>query len=294
MAIPKYPEFKELELGDREEVEAALKNCRPETSDCSFANLYFWRQYDRPKLTRINENVCVLLSPVDSIPYFLLPIGGNRYEGALAACFAHLKKLPQLRMVPERIAKKYFEKKLEYCFELDHDNSDYIYKTADLIALKGRKYDAKRNWIKRFLAKNVPQYIELTSDRLPQALELLGRWAKDRAGAIIKYEVLAIKEALSNIESLGTVARGILVNGQLEAFMIGGELNPEMAVVYIQVANRELPGIPQYFHQVFTAAELKKYKYVNWEQDLGIPGLRKAKLSYHPHKIAYKYNVSRL
>jgi len=89
------------------------------------------------------------------------------------------------------------------------------------------------------------------------------------------------------------MARAVLVGGKLEAFMMGGELNPEMAVAYIQVANREIPGLPQFFHQRFAALELARYKYVNWEQDLAVPGLRKAKLSYHPCRLIHKFDVSK-
>lgn len=270
-----------------------LTEFSPETSDYSFVNLFIWRDYDAPLLTRINGNLCVLLQPADGPPYFLPPIGGKQTEETLRACFAHLKKLPQLRMVPEKFAKKYFERKLEYRFELDHANADYIYRVSDQANLKGRKYDGKRNWVKRFLAKYSPEYSELASSQVTEALELLEKWGKNRTEAVIKYEIRAIAEALNNFNTLKLITRGIRVSGKLAAFMMGGELNPETAIIYIQVADRAMPGLPQYFHQQFAARELNKYKYVNWEQDLGIAGLRRAKLSYHPCRVIYKYSVSR-
>lgn len=292
MSIPDFPEFKLLELSDREEVEEFFRKYSPETSDYSFANLFIWRNYDQPKLTLVNGNLCILLEPAGGSPYFLAPVGEAEIEKTLHQCFGYLKKHPQLRMVPEKFVKKYFEKKIEYRFELDRANSDYVYRTSDLINLKGRKYDGKRNWIKKFLANYSAQYVPLTSDLLPVSFDLLERWAKTRQGALLRYEIQAIAEALNHLKELRLIARAVPVSGKLEAFMVGGELNPEMAIVYVQIANREIPGLPQYFHQKFAAEELSNYKYVNWEQDLGIPGLRKAKLSYHPCRLIHKFDVS--
>jgi hypothetical protein len=291
--IPDYPDFKPLSADDQEEIEADFKSFSPETSDYSFANLFIWREYDYPLLTRIKGTLCVLLQPADGTPYFLPPAGREQTEEILGICFSHLKKLPQLRMAPEKFAKKHFEKKLEYRFELDHANSDYIYRVSEQIILKGRKYDGKRNWVKRFLAKYTPEYVELSPGQVSEALALLERWKINRTEAVIKYELRAIAQALQNYERLKLFARGIRVAGKLAAFMLGGELNPEMAIIYIQVSDREMPGLPQYFHQQFASRELKQYKYVNWEQDLGIAGLRRAKLSYHPCRVIYKYSVSR-
>lgn len=294
MTIPTFPEFKPLELEDQQEINFCLTRCPPETSDYTFANLYLWRQYDKPKLTRINGNLVILLSPVGENPYFLFPVGENQVEVTFDTCFHHLKNGPQIKRVPEKIVKKYFEKKLEYSFELDHNNSDYVYRVTDLVNLRGRKYDGKRNWIKKFMAKYPAEYLPLDKKQVSGCLGLLERWGKSRQGPILKYELLAITEALNNYDKLGLTGRVILCAGQVEAFLIGGELNRLTAMVYIQVANREKAGLPQYFHQKYAATELAGYKFANWEQDLGIPGLRKAKQSYHPYKMQYKYDVTRL
>ena len=282
MSIPAFPEFRALALDDREKVERFFKKSPRETSDYSFPNLFIWRFYDHPKLSQLNGNLCILFDPTEGQPYFLPPVGEEKIEETIAACAGFLKQGPQFRMAPAKFGQA----------ELDRDNADYCYKTADLIALKGRKYDGKRNWIRRFLAKYKPEYEKLSRDNYEECRALLARWGKTRVGPALKFELKAISEALKHWTELELVGRVIKVEGKVEAFMFSGELNLETAIVYIQVASRDLLGLPQYFHQVFAEREYAQYKYVNWEQDLGVPGLRKAKLSYQPCCLVNKYSVT--
>lgn len=293
MSIPAFPEFKPLGIEDQEEVESFFQRFPQETSDYNFANLFIWRRYDHPKLTKINGNLCILLEPEGGTPYFLPPVGENMIAETIEIICDYLKMAPQLRMVPKNFVRRYFYGKKSFCCSLDRDNSDYIYRVSDLIFLRGKKYDGKRNWIKRFLRNFSAEYSPLGKNLLSSGFELIQAWAKGRSSPLLKYELEAIEEGLNNLERLKLIGRAILISKKVEALMIGGKINSEMAVVYIQVANREISGLPQYFHQRFAAEELLSYKYVNWEQDLGIAGLRKAKLSYHPCRMIHKYNVSK-
>jgi hypothetical protein len=61
--------------------------------------------------------------------------------------------------------------------------------------------------------------------------------------------------------------------------------------VHFEKANLELRGMYQLINQWFCRNELSEYSFVNWEQDLGLEGLRKAKESYHPHHLVRKFIV---
>ena len=84
---------------------------------------------------------------------------------------------------------------------------------------------------------------------------------------------------------------GIYVDGALEAFSIGEKLKPNMALIHIEKANPEIRGLYPYINQKFLVDEFPDVEFVNREEDLGIEGLRKAKLSYHPVRFAEKYTV---
>ena len=85
---------------------------------------------------------------------------------------------------------------------------------------------------------------------------------------------------------------GIFIDGKLEAFSIGA-YNPreEMAVISIEKANPNVPGIYQVINQEFLIHEFPKAKIVNREDDMGLQGLRRAKESYNPIGFARKYMV---
>jgi hypothetical protein len=105
-------------------------------------------------------------------------------------------------------------------------------------------------------------------------------------------EERAIYEALHNMDNLDFKGGVIHINGKVEAFALGEQLNPQTAVIHIEKANPAFDGLYQLINQEFCAHEWKDIPYINREQDLGEEGLRKAKLSYHPHHLVNKYIVT--
>ena len=83
----------------------------------------------------------------------------------------------------------------------------------------------------------------------------------------------------------------MLVDGNLEAFTLGEKLNADTAVIHLEKANPEIRGLYAAINQSFLENAWQDTAWVNREQDLGEPGLRKAKLSYHPVGFVRKCRV---
>ena len=83
----------------------------------------------------------------------------------------------------------------------------------------------------------------------------------------------------------------IEIDGKVEAFALGEQLNPQTAVIHVEKANPQFDGLYQLINQEFCTHEWESVDYINREQDCGEEGLRKAKLSYHPHHLVNKYTV---
>ncbi|MHB8173521.1 MAG: DUF2156 domain-containing protein, partial [Nitrospirota bacterium] len=177
---------------------------------------------------------------------------------------------------------------------LSNDDSDYVYRTAEMISLTGRKFHDKKNLLNRFLRNNSPEYRRLTPDLVPQAKELVERWCREKCSVNIPStfgETEATMHALDHIGELAAIAGVVLIKGRVEALALGELLNEDMAVVHVEKANQEYSGLYQYISSEFLRREFPKVEFVNREQDLGEPNLRKSKQSYNPVRMVEKFRV---
>ena len=279
--------FKSISLDDKALFEQYLRDDPPSTSELTFTNFFIWRNCDRSKFAQINGNLCVYAEPENEPPYFFQPIGNNRMAETIDIC---LKRIPRFSRVSEGFAKKYFDDVKRFKLEPDRNNADYVYGTSDLISLKGKRYDGKRNKIRRFLKNNIPIYQELTEDLAPDCQKLLVKWGEGKKGGICFDE--PIREALKDLAGLNLKGAVIKINGRVEAFTVGERLNQDTAIVYIEVANSEIDWLSQYINQQFCRTEWPDTLHINREADLGDAGLRRAKMSYHPSILLGKFNVT--
>jgi hypothetical protein len=105
-------------------------------------------------------------------------------------------------------------------------------------------------------------------------------------------EYAAILSMFDNFAELDLVGGAIRVDGEIQAFAIAEQLCPEMAVCHFEKALPGVQGLGQLINQWFALYGLASFTFVNREQDLGVPGLRQAKESYHPHHLIEKYTLS--
>jgi len=196
---PHFPELKPLGLEDRDLVTSALRRHPAEICELTFANLFIWREVERPKLTFINGNLCVLCTPPTEPAYFLQPVGQEKIGETLGIC---LSIAPRLSRVSGAFARQHCG---SFRCEPDRNNFDYVYEAAELISLQGKKYDGKRNHIRRFEKAHAYTYRRLTAAHLSGCRELLDEWlaAKAANGASVSSDWRpVIREACAHLGSL--------------------------------------------------------------------------------------------
>ena len=111
--------------------------------------------------------------------------------------------------------------------------------------------------------------------------------------AMARAQQDAIQEALVHFGPLGLSGGAIEVDGRIEAFSIGEPLSADTAVIHIEIANPAFPGLAQLINREFVRNEWSGFAFINREQDVGHPGLRRAKESYHPHHMVKKFTITR-
>jgi hypothetical protein len=289
MKAPSFPEFKPVGLEDRPLISKFIMAHPSDACEVNFTNIFIWRHFERSRYTLIRSNLCVLCEPPDEPPYFLQPLGAADLEATIRDC---LDIAPRLSRVPEDFV-------IKHCrglgHEADPDNFDYVYRTDDLIQLRGKKYDGKRNRIRKFEKSHQFRYLRLTPGLVDGCRTLFEEWFSGKAShePAIRAERAAILEALAAFELLGLIGGAIEVDRKIVAFSMGEKLTSNTAVIHIEIANPEFPGLAQLINREFIRNEWSSFEFVNREQDVGMPGLRRAKCSYYPHHLVRKYTIAK-
>lgn len=300
MQVREFPIFRDLSLEDKSLFDSLLKETQPEISELTFTNLFVWNRSEPVKISRLSETMLVQRRRLREGETFLLPPLGTQI---LPDVLNQLRKheldlrengLESLYGLTPRQVQQLQKEGLK--FEPDRDDWDYVYLTRDLSELSGDKYHPKRNFITRCLSKYDCRYASIGPREIEDCLQLQTRWCNLRNCSEVRgleAENTAIRTAFEHFEHLHVVGGAIYVDEKLEAFTLGEQLNKDTAVIHFEKANPEIEGLYQLINQWFCEKALGKFMFINREQDLGVPGLRKAKESYYPHHMVEK-NIAHL
>ena len=292
-------QFKDLDLEDKTLFEAFTLCHGYHNIEASFTNNFIWRKAWNTRIASDDEALYLLLNSHKSEPYVLTPFldnCDNNIGSALRKCEEYLKAKFDSPLLVRGITEKVKEKiendcPGEYTFTLNRSCFDYVYRSEDLAMLKGKKYHAKRNYINRLLKSHTFEYKRYSHEYYDACVALHDQWIKNKGEYTAGYadEFAVIKEALLNVGTLNLKCGLLFVDDQLEAFSIGEKFVDDMVIVHIEKANPDLDGAFALINREFVRHEWSDVTYINREEDMGIEGLRKAKLSYHPAYMIEKY-----
>ncbi|MDD5382898.1 MAG: phosphatidylglycerol lysyltransferase domain-containing protein [Candidatus Margulisbacteria bacterium] len=292
--FPEFPVFKPLKLADLPAISQQLKKYQPSVCELAPANLYLWQDFDNTQLTVINQNLCLLQSAPIEPPFFLEPIGNNKLPETAEICLKHASKISRAseKFIESLPAGKYRAKCLRGQF-------DYLYTTKGLAELKGRKFDGKRNHIKKFQHRFAnSQFLPLTPDWQDRAISLFDKWFAIRKDSrffpklAYTAQKKALEKAFSLFNELALIGGLLLADETLKGFTIASRLNNETAAVHFAYADPHAPGSAQTLLWEACQKTFSAFPNINLEQDLGIPGLRTSKLSYHPVHLEKKFELT--
>lgn len=292
-------EFRPLVFEDRERVVPLLKRSGFMGCEYSFANNLAWQRLADTRIAFYKDfYVVCAFGNSDGIPSFIFPAG----EGDIPELIGVLRRIAEDHDSPLRLTGV-TQKQLAILEELfpgqfdmvyDRDGSDYIYRVSDLTELSGRKYHGKRNHLARFQELDYT-YTPITEadydDCIVFCTEAYNGRTADSAEEEHSFaaEQYAINTYFNYFEGLGLRGGIIRIGGDIAAVTIGEPLTEDTFCVHIEKADTAYNGIYTGICNTFARAEMGGFEYVNREEDLGIEGLRRSKLSYHPAFLLDKH-----
>lgn len=290
-------EFQKLCPSDRERFSQYFKNMPEKGCEYSPVNLMAWGR----QRVHFGDEFLTIFSQFDRVSVYPFPVGSGDIKAALDAILEDARH----RGIPCRLTSMTKEESetLErlypgaFRFHSDRDGYDYVYRIGDLASLKGKRYQSKRNFVNRFRAARPDhQVVALTADNLHMAKTLAEKWYSQRqekdTGTNFHMEQVALRRVFSCWEGLGMEGLVLLDGGEPIAMTVGSRLSEDTFDVHFEKALDMTDGSYAAINQAFASYLLEKYPsltYLNREDDMGLEGLRKAKLSYHPDHLVEKY-----
>ena len=303
-------DWREITLEDKARIEEKICASGCHGADYGFANLFIWRKAYRPKIAFCGDRLLVGMPQWNVYAY---PKGGGdvkpSIEALLEEAHAQGSKL-RVRGLTDKTLNEFLPLYGDR-FEIieDRDNADYIYTVEKLCELPGRHLSSKRNHIKHFERNGDWEFHKIAADScgvftsceggscgklssIAEAKAFVDEFYKEKNDPELANEAGAIEEMFANYETLGFLGGMLYQNGEPVAFTAGTKLDDEVFDTHFEKA---LPGVEGAYTMVnrefarLVRAEYPGIGAFNREEDMGIEGLRKAKLSYHPDILLMKY-----
>ena len=294
------------ELGDITLLERYMDDAGAVTSDCAPANIYLLREKYNIKIAEENgflfrkytgeglpgrDGVAFPLGKGD-IVWAIEALRKDRAEKGKPCKFIYLTD----RQRDELIRSGY-----ETEFNTERGNSDYLYTSLHLSELRGRDNHKKKNRAMRFERMFPDAYFVFGNDLDEKTCNDIktveDKWFSDQEeridSAFVERE--EITEACKVWKELGLTGAVLYTHEGLPVAMsIASKISDGYYDIHFEKCYGEYAqaGGFAYINRCFARylSEEKNAGWINREEDIGIPGLRRAKMSYNPDLLLTKYH----
>ncbi len=293
--------FKAISLKDKKWIDPLLKAADFSGCHQNFGNLFAWSGMNQTRVSALNEHLVVKISIGHGAYAYFYPAGNGDVTAVIESMVADAADCghsfilvglsPENRTMLERLFPKRF------VWQERRNDFDYIYSLDKMVSLSGKKLHAKRNHINVFKKTNEWRFELITPRNIKECWEMNEAWCRQQdcgKEPYLKQEYCATQKYFKYFSELGTQGGLIRANGKIAAYTIGEILNSDTYVIHIEKAFREIQGAYAMINREFAAWVKETYPhllYINREEDVGDDGLRQAKLSYAPVRMAVKFRA---
>jgi len=290
-------DFNRITLSQKEQYNSILMTCPTRGCEYSFANLYLWGRQEVAFL----HGCVAFFSHFEGKSVYPYPIGSGDKKAVIEAIIYDSR----MRGIPCRITgmtnadREELEALFPQRFDIrtKRDSFDYVYAIDDLADLRGRKFQKKRNHVNRFRAEHPDfQVVELNPCNLYAPQYMVNDWYRMRMKSDPEgnymLENIALGRAFRNYGELDLEGIALMDGDTVIAVTMGSRMSPDTFDIHFEKAREDVEGAYAAVNCEFARYLRQKYpdvQFLDREDDLGLEGLRKAKLSYNPHHMTEKH-----
>lgn len=293
-------QFKALELDDKETLMKYIGDYNFNTYEYSFLNLYLWKKYCNVEYAILDDSLIIKKTEENKGTVFMQPIGYSQenLKDIISQLMEYKKSNTNMKVLFSDIEEPFLEElKKQYGEDIkyfeDVKNFDYIYETDKLIKLNGDKLRKRKSQYNHFVSSYAYDVKDISDDKvIKDCIDFAQEWFSGQPSNYqLVCEVEGIKDIIHNLERLNGLGMAVYVNDVIAGFTIGEIVNKNMAIIHIEKGDTIYNGIYAFINRTFAELYLKDILHINREEDIGIPGLRRAKLAYDPIRLEKKFIV---
>jgi hypothetical protein len=288
-------EFRNLELSDKIQFET-IASTQPQNIywENIFSCVFVWKEFYNTKIY-FSDSYFIMFHKVSGVSFFTYCAKeltlNSKIENIISSyCKTNnIKDIIIKAISPSDVT--YFSDN-GYQAEVDRDDADYIYYVKDLSLLTGKKYHSKRNFVNRFQLNNSFSVLEYNPTLESKVLDYYRAW-KELKSQEFTYldEEPAVICSLKYYKELN-LRIVLIINDKNQCLGFSClSLDGNSPLTIFEKGDISYDGVYQYINNYCAIHYLNDYELLNRAEDLGLAGLRKAKLSYFPKDIALKYIV---
>lgn len=284
-------EFNPISINDKEIFKKYLEINKFENSEYNFTTWVAWQVVYQLKYAVIEDCLCVLgCNQGSEYSYFPLGEKGNVRKAldVLMTYFKETNKNFVLMSLSQKMLDFMKEFDMLHIFSQDNrrDFADYVYKREKLISLSGKKLHGKRNHFNFFENNFSYNLVPITDENESECRDKLKELIVGRS-LNPGEELNATNMVLRYRDKLNLDGSALYVEGNLVGIILG-ECHHGTSIIHIAKSDVNYRGAAVALFKLYLEQYLCHCEHVNFMEDLGIEGLRKAKLSYDPDYMIEK------
>jgi uncharacterized protein len=290
-------DFKPVTLADRAFFERHYALYPQIHSSNTFTNMICWNSFAHYRYAYIKGNI-IISNTIEGITRFRPPIGPRdpMLMHELLQLAGDVGDENPLTLIDTDTARWMHEINPGLVLVPDRNHSDYVYRASDLAELHGKYYVKIRNQIHKF-RKNYKYTVEtITPENREELVDFLNKWCEMKrceSDSFLAHEIEATSYAVEHFSELSLQGLLIRVNSEVGAISLFERLNEDTALVHFEKGMMKYEGIYKAINLETAEVLAREVTYINRESDLGVEGLREAKMRYHPHHLVEVYSLKR-